>query len=184
VTSTPSPTRHRSQALCPLNDRELAVITGVADGLSYAEIARREHRSASTIRTQAFSACARLGVHSGAQAVLRCFRAGWLDPSKADLRAQETARIADALERIAGQLDTHGRRGLTTPQCRYLNAFDELLRARTDEQSVHARGQMRRALGPLLSEARVPERCRREGDLVERLARYVRAARARPQRAA
>jgi len=69
-------------------------------------------------------------------------------------------------------------RALTTAQRSYLDAFDDLLRARTDNERAAARAAMTQVLGPLLDDAGVRRRSRPKRDLVERLVQYVQENRA------
>ncbi len=161
---------------CPLSTRELQALRAVASGASQKKAARELGITHSTIRTILARAAGRLEVTGTAQAVIYCFKAGWLD---VDVDAPEqTATIAD-LDRLARVLEDlveliKHRRRVTERQRVYLDAFDQLLAARTDEDRAHARLAMNDALGPLLEEAGIPpglDRPRR--DLVEVIASLI-----------
>lgn len=84
---TPAPTlapaqhkRHLLPPDCPLSVTELEIIGMLADGLVYKEIALRRGCSATTVRSHLNNAYHRLGAVDRAQAVIVCFRAGWLNP--------------------------------------------------------------------------------------------------------
>lgn len=59
-----------------LNDRELAVLVGLADGLTYSEIAERLTSSTSTVRNHAVNIYQRLGVRGRSEAAVRAVELG------------------------------------------------------------------------------------------------------------
>jgi two-component system nitrate/nitrite response regulator NarL len=71
---------HFEPALAPpLSCREREVLSLVANGLEYAEIAERLGIGAETARTHLKKACLRLGAATRTQAVARALREGWID---------------------------------------------------------------------------------------------------------
>jgi putative nucleotidyltransferase with HDIG domain len=63
---------------CPLSERELRVLTRLAGGSVYKEIARDLDLSASTVRSHLHNIYGKLDVANGAQAVLLATSRGWL----------------------------------------------------------------------------------------------------------
>lgn len=70
--------RPRGTVPCPLSERELEVIRGLADGKVYKQIAHDLGVSASTVRTHVHNAYAKLGVVDRVQAVLMATKQGWI----------------------------------------------------------------------------------------------------------
>jgi DNA-binding CsgD family transcriptional regulator len=156
---------------CPLSAIELSAVELLAEGLAYKEIGARLNRSPSTIRTHLHHVYVKLGVSDRAQAVLAATRAGWIDSPDLDPYAQLTLRLARATEELCRAVRERSK--LTGPQRAYLSAFDALLYARTDEDKIAAREGMQAALGVVLGDAGVPDRPRRQRDLVELLVGYA-----------
>jgi DNA-binding CsgD family transcriptional regulator len=160
---------------CPLTPRQSEVLALLAEGLTYQQIALRRGRSASTIRSQVHEVIVKLGVRDRAQAVITAFRHGWLDldVSRGELGMLHRllAEIRDALQ--AGHR-REGREPLSISQHRYLQAFDEHLRARTDTEKADTRLEMGRQLHDLCDDAGVtPRPGRPQRDLVELLVQHA-----------
>lgn len=107
---------------CPLTRGEYKAVKGVADGLTYQQIALRDGVAGTTVRTQLHSAYRRLGVAGGLQAVVYCFKAGWLDP---------------ALEREPPPPARRENR-VTAAQALYLEAFQRWLRTQAPKDKEEA----------------------------------------------
>jgi DNA-binding NarL/FixJ family response regulator len=74
------PSVRRSQRLgvsAGLNDREAAILTSIAQGLSNADIAQREFLSINTVKTYIRSAYGKIGVQTRSQAVLWALQHGY-----------------------------------------------------------------------------------------------------------
>lgn len=162
-------------AECPLTSQQLTMVGYIADGLRYKQIAERESLAVSTVRSHLHKVYGKLGVTNGAQAVLACVRAGWLDLSPPGSTQRLLHRVAESVEGLVGCIES--RRRVTPNQRRYLAAFDRLVRARTPEDSALARSAMNDALGPVLQAAGVEPRSRKQRDLVELLVAYVNRSR-------
>lgn len=85
----------------------------IGDGLTYSQIAHQLTRSRNTIRTHAHIAYQRLSVPGAAQAVIHCYRAGWLN-------ADDTPALAPPKPRAEDRV--------TPAQQLYLHAFQRWLR--------------------------------------------------------
>ncbi len=70
--------RRRSNGPCPLSDRELEVLRGLAEGKVYKQIAYELELSASTVRSHLHNVYGKLGALDRAQAVLMATEHGWL----------------------------------------------------------------------------------------------------------
>jgi putative nucleotidyltransferase with HDIG domain len=70
--------RQRNVEPCPLSQRELAALRGLARGLVYKQIGQELDLSPSTIRTHLHNAYKKIGAMDRAQAVLIATKAGWL----------------------------------------------------------------------------------------------------------
>jgi putative nucleotidyltransferase with HDIG domain len=70
--------RRRATAPCPLSNRELEVLRGLAEGKVYKQIALDLTLSASTVRSHLHNVYGKLGALDRAQAVLMATDAGWL----------------------------------------------------------------------------------------------------------
>jgi DNA-binding CsgD family transcriptional regulator len=134
---------------CPLTRIELEVLQGLADGLRYKQIAQKRGVTLSTIRTQVHYIIGKLGVQTGAQAVLAASKRGWIGPLEEPVTGQ-VVRLTDATDRLASVL--RARQQVTDGQRRYLAAFDALLYASSRRQQVHARRAMKAELAEMLGE--------------------------------
>lgn len=76
--SSGSPARHDRGRL---SNREVAVLGGVARGMTNEQIARETSVSPSTVKNQLYSACRKLGVSSRSHAVAEAIRRGIIAPS-------------------------------------------------------------------------------------------------------
>jgi len=76
----PNPGSGRQRAIdpCPLSDRELEVLQGLATGKVYKQIASELSLSTSTVRTHLHNVYGKLGAVDRAQAVLVATERGWL----------------------------------------------------------------------------------------------------------
>lgn len=162
---------------CPLTRGQLEILQLAAQGLDYQQIAAERNTAVSTVRSHLHFVYERLGVHTVGQAVIRCYREGWLldaQDSKQAVRwlANETSRLIQMIER---------HDGITVPQRDYLAAFREMLFARDDDAKITARFHMDQALDGVSQAQNInlPQRPKR--DLVELLARVVEIRRARPR---
>jgi DNA-binding CsgD family transcriptional regulator len=108
--------RHGVPDGCPLSTAEHGVIQGLADGKTPEQIAGETSRSISTIRTTIGTAYRRLKVGSSVQAVIYCFKAGWV-----------TADAIQPIEMPAAPAPRIPIR-VTTEQALYLEAFERWLR--------------------------------------------------------
>lgn len=63
---------------CPLTERQLECLRGLAEGQTYKEIAAERERAVSTVRSQIFGVYRRLNVLDRAQAVLLAKEEGWI----------------------------------------------------------------------------------------------------------
>jgi DNA-binding CsgD family transcriptional regulator len=104
---------------CLLSVRELETIRHLARGLTYADAAREQQCSVSTVRSHLQRAYQRLGVSTIAQALAVCMKVGWLDDVPHDGKVVE---LAD--------------RRVTWAQRLYLEAFDQSLRAGGDADEI------------------------------------------------
>jgi putative nucleotidyltransferase with HDIG domain len=68
----------RAQGPCPLSDRELDVLRGLAQGKVYKQIASELALSTSTVRSHLHNVYGKLGAVDRAQAVLSATQRGWL----------------------------------------------------------------------------------------------------------
>lgn len=102
---------------CPLSVRELQVLAGLSRGLVAKQIAAELGLSQSTVRSFTHSAYQRLGVDDRAQAVIRCWREGWIDDAG---RIQVAPRPPKRADRV------------TPAQALYLQAFERWLRTEDD----------------------------------------------------
>jgi hypothetical protein len=121
-----------------------------------------------------FKACQLLGVHSLEQAVIACFKAGWIDIDDAGLSfvvVDEATILRDLLEQLVEAVRHRNERELTKPQKAYLDAFDDHLYARGDEERAVTRAQMDQTLAAVLDAA--PARRDRTRDLVELLVTFM-----------
>lgn len=71
-------TRRRSIEPCPLSDREIDALRGLADGKVYKQIAQELSLSVSTIRTHLHNVYRKIGAVDRAQAVLLARDRGWI----------------------------------------------------------------------------------------------------------
>jgi DNA-binding CsgD family transcriptional regulator len=157
---------------CPLTGRELQAVEGLASGHTIQQIADERGVCLQTIKSQLTAAYRHLGVASRAQAVLACQRNRWIaSPNPSQTYDVLLAHIARATEELCGLL--HQRRKLTAPQSAYLDAFDDLLYARTEPEQIRARQAMDEALGPVLLAGAVTPENGQKRDLVELLVAYV-----------
>jgi DNA-binding CsgD family transcriptional regulator len=162
---------------CPLTDLQLHVVRLLAEGLSYEQIAQRRRRSVSTVRSQMHAVYDKLGVADRGQAVICCFKEGWLGIEPTESLASQMRRIADATEQLVTLVRQRSK--LTEWQRAYMSAFDELLYADSEKNKAAARASMEAALGPVLAEAGIMGRpSRRKRELADFLASFVNATRA------
>jgi DNA-binding CsgD family transcriptional regulator/HD-like signal output (HDOD) protein len=70
--------RRRSSEPCPLSERELDALRGLASGRRYKEIAEEMGLSASTVRTHLHNVYGKIGASDRAQAVLVATDQGWI----------------------------------------------------------------------------------------------------------
>jgi putative nucleotidyltransferase with HDIG domain len=68
---------------CPLTRAELEIVSLLAEGKTYKQIAHEQDRSVSTIRTHLYHTYKKLGTADRAQAVLMASKHGWLPKSPA-----------------------------------------------------------------------------------------------------
>jgi DNA-binding NarL/FixJ family response regulator len=71
-------TRRRSSEPCPLSDREIDALRGLAEGKVYKQIAQELSLSVSTIRTHLHNVYRKIGAVDRAQAVLLARDRGWI----------------------------------------------------------------------------------------------------------
>lgn len=112
---------------CPLTPGQFEVLLQVAAGKTHKEIAFESGINWNTARTQASKACHRLGVPGSIQAVIKCIDAGWITVGP-DGRPEP----ADDIK--------------ITPEIKvWLYAFEQRLRAKSDEAKTVTREIMDRA---------------------------------------
>jgi hypothetical protein len=151
------------------------VLQALADGLTYEEMAAQLGIQAGTARHHAFQAYRRLGVRGARPALVHCLKAGWLDPGSG-IESMQLRRVERLLSDLAAAVRRPVRsrnRPLSFRERSYLEAFDDLLSARSDDDKAAARAAMTRSLHGVLAQAGVPDRPRRRGDLVELLVGYA-----------
>ena len=71
-------TRRRSSEPCPLSEREIDALRGLAEGKVYKQIAQELSLSVSTIRTHLHNVYRKIGAVDRAQAVLLARDRGWI----------------------------------------------------------------------------------------------------------
>ena len=158
----PAAVKMRSQVPdgCPLTASEFAAIQLVAEGLTTKQVAARLGIAPTTVRNQLHTAYRRLNVLSAMHAVLACVKAGWIDVEipgydrMPDPRADDREGLRRALSDLAGAIRER-QPPVTLRQHAYLEAFDELLRARNSDAAQAARARMLDRLGGVLAEAGV-----------------------------
>jgi DNA-binding CsgD family transcriptional regulator len=124
-------TRRHTLPGCPLTDRQREMITLLADGLVYKQIAARLNLSVSTVRTHLHAAYTRLGVLDRAQAVLVCEREGWIGSDSWTPASRELVllhEIRELLRRYVDDLPKHRTHRVSPKQRDYLDAFDAYIR--------------------------------------------------------
>ena len=131
----------------PLTALELLAIEGLADGLTYKQIAAARGRSVSTIRSQLHVIYRKLGVVDRAQAVMACQREGWIDAPNMDPTSTLTLRLARVTEELCALV--RARSKLTDAQREYLSARSAGLRPHGDDK-IRARQAMQHALNGVL----------------------------------
>ena len=157
---TAAETRSQVPDGCPLTGSEFVVVQLVAQGLSYKEVAARLGIAHGTVRIHLHNAYRRLNVLCAMHAVLACVKAGWIDVEipgydrAPDPRADDREGLRRALSDLAGAIRER-QPPVTLRQHAYLEAFDELLRARNSDAAQAARARMLDRLGGVLAEAGV-----------------------------
>jgi DNA-binding CsgD family transcriptional regulator len=150
---------------CPLSVRQHEVMLLVMRGLTYKQAARELGITHSTARTHMHTAYVRLGVSDKGQACMVMIRNGWAAPR-------------DLIPDYAGlPYTTSPRRQVTTlapwlpspAQRLYLDAFDVLLRERTDE----AADRVDFMFGVMCRERRCADRRRGAQDIDDMLLRVA-----------
>lgn len=113
---------------CPLTPTEYETLLLVMRGRTYQQAARERGVSPSSVRSTLNSAYRRLGLSGVVQAAALMLREGWVGPDKV---LEDYDGRPYSLE---SQLHKLTENWLPTPAQRlYLDAFDELLRERSDE---------------------------------------------------
>ncbi len=151
---------------CPLTRREHEILVLVMRGLTYKQIALRLGVGASSIRTLMQIARDRLGVSGSIQAGALMIREEWvtLDEVLADWPGLPYS--------TASQRGRHTHTWVPSPAQRlYLDAFDALLRDRTDE----AADLVDFYFGVMCRERAIPDRRRSARDVDQLLLRMARA---------
>lgn len=165
---------------CPLTRRQLDALRSIADGMTYKQIAARDGRSTSTVRTHVHNAVTHLGVPSALQAILACQRHGWLDLEPGtQITTDPLADLEFVFRELIQAVREHGVGGLTPTQRCYLAAFDDHLYARTPEAHDRTRERMNRALYRVMRDAGIErDRPMARRNLVELIAASVERAQA------
>ena len=152
-----------------------------ARGLTAAQTAASLCVAFSTVRSHRHSVYRKLGVTDHVQAILTAARAGWIDT---DLRTDPTVlarseyhTLERLLERlIAGSATREGFRKLSTADRAYLEAFDDHIHAR-DEDQDRTRAVMDVHLPGVLPPGIKRDRVDRAHDLVDLLLKAALEAR-------
>jgi len=148
---------------CPLTVRQHEVLLALARGLAQKQAARELGISVSTVRSHTYKIYRALGVPGAGQAFALALREGWLQP--ADVLGDYTGKPYTTTPRRKSCV-------VVTPAQRlYLDAFDELLRVRTD----HAAQRLSFFYRAMCVEARVPDRRRGGRDVDSMLVALGRA---------
>ena len=144
---------------CPLTKHQLAAVEAVARGESQKQFAASTGRTRATVRSLLGAAYGRLGVDGAPQAVVECVRHGWLGITPSGVRQLN-----------APDPGLDGPEGVTARQAVYLEAFEQLLRAREPDEARASAKVMDRALGQVFDEAEMtPRRDRRREAFFDRL---------------
>jgi DNA-binding CsgD family transcriptional regulator len=138
---------------CPLTRTELTVLTHLANGLTYKQIAAKQRRQVSTIRTELHNIYVKTGTTDRAQVVIHAYCEGWLElPISGRSREERLlSRVAVLLDQVSDLIEN--RRPLGPEQQRYLRLFDRWLQTDTRPASDALRARMIDQLHVLLEEA-------------------------------
>ena len=151
------------RAWCPTSPQRYRILKLLSEGRTYAEIALALGISPSTVRSHCHALYRELGVAGHDEAVSEAYRRGWIGTADGVVATESTdvTRLAAATEELLARLDC--RSSLTITQHRYLDAFDALLRSRTDDELEMAQRRMSGALRSVLGEAGVEPSGRNRG---------------------